>query len=115
MNQPPTSVAAVVADLVAEMEKAVPTHLLPHIAKPEQVARVVQTTVDALAQDRYRRRGIPYVKYSGRVRYLRADVLKFMADNRIGRRRLMTTTNSKTAPARPGVGAPDGGRLNPFI
>ncbi|VBA60517.1 hypothetical protein LAUMK191_05563 [Mycobacterium attenuatum] len=57
---------------------------LPPVAKAEQVAVVVQTTVDALAQDRYRRRGIPYVKIGGRVRYLRADVLKFLADNRIG-------------------------------
>lgn len=57
---------------------------LPPIATAAQVAGVVQTTVDALAQDRYRRRGIPHVKIGGRVRYLRADVLKFLADNRIG-------------------------------
>ncbi|OBF95782.1 hypothetical protein A5773_13865 [Mycobacterium sp. 852014-52450_SCH5900713] len=57
---------------------------LPPIATAAQVAEVVQTTVDALAQDRYRRRGIPHVKIGGRVRYLRADVLKFLADNRIG-------------------------------
>ncbi|CAM4413561.1 hypothetical protein MB901379_03891 [Mycobacterium basiliense] len=41
-------------------------------------------TVDSLAQDRYRRRGIPWIKISGRVRYLRSDVLKFLADNRFG-------------------------------
>ena len=57
---------------------------LPSVAKAEQVAVVVQTTVDALAQDRYRRRGIPYVKIGGRVRYLREDVLDFLAANRIG-------------------------------
>ncbi|AYE93445.1 DNA-binding protein [Mycobacterium paragordonae] len=57
---------------------------LPSIATAAQVAGVLQTTVDALAQDRYRRRGIPHVKIGGRVRYLRADVLKFLADNRIG-------------------------------
>ena len=84
MTAPPTSVAAIAAQLVAEMEKQITVHLLPHIAKPEQVAIVVQTSVDALAQDRYRRRGLPFVKISGRVRYLRADVLKFLADNRIG-------------------------------
>ncbi|MCX2929273.1 helix-turn-helix domain-containing protein [Mycobacterium sp. CVI_P3] len=65
------------ADLIAAEE-------LPSVAKPEQVAIVVQTTADALAQDRYRRRGIPFVKIGGRVRYLREDVLKFLADNRIG-------------------------------
>ncbi|OBB71236.1 hypothetical protein A5759_23275 [Mycobacterium sp. 852014-52144_SCH5372336] len=66
------------------MDKQIPEHLLPHIAKPEHVAKVMHTTVDALAQDRYRRRGLPWVKISGRVRYLRADVLKFLAHNRIG-------------------------------
>ena len=57
---------------------------LPEIAKADQVAAVMQTTAAALAQDRYLRRGIPYVKIGGRVRYLREDVLKFLADNRIG-------------------------------
>ncbi|SLL01214.1 Uncharacterised protein [Mycobacteroides abscessus subsp. abscessus] len=65
------------ADLLAPDE-------LPPIATTAQVALVVQTTVDALAQDRYRRRGIPYVKIGGRVRYLREDVVKFLEDNRIG-------------------------------
>jgi hypothetical protein len=57
---------------------------LPPVATPTQVAAVVQTSVDALAQDRYRRRGLPYVKISGRVRYLRADVLAHLSANRIG-------------------------------
>lgn len=84
MTRPPTSVATAVADLVADMEKQVPEHLLPHIAKPAHVAAVMHMTVDALAQDRYRQRGLPWVKISGRVRYLRADVLKFLAENRFG-------------------------------
>jgi hypothetical protein len=49
-----------------------------------QTAAVVQTTVAALAQDRSRRRGLPYVKIGGRVRYLREDVLSYLAANRIG-------------------------------
>lgn len=72
------------ASAIADMEKTVPERLLPHVSKPQQVAVIMQTTVDALAQDRYRRRGIPHVKIGGRVRYLRTDVLKFLADNRIG-------------------------------
>jgi hypothetical protein len=64
-------------DLIAPEE-------LPPVAKAEQVAAVVQTTVDALAQDRYRRRGIPFVKIGGRVRYLREDVLEYLAANRSG-------------------------------
>lgn len=65
------------AELIAPEE-------LPPVATAAQVATVVQTTVDALAQDRYRRRGIPYVKIGGRIRYLRDDVLKFLSENRIG-------------------------------
>lgn len=57
---------------------------LPPVATPSQVAAVVQMSVDALAQDRYRRRGIPYVKIGGRVRYLRQDVLNYLNANRIG-------------------------------
>ncbi|MDW5609268.1 DNA-binding protein [Mycolicibacterium sp. D5.8-2] len=84
MKSPPEGYESVAATLLEEMEKQVPEHLLPHIAKAEHVAAVLHTTVDALAQDRYRRRGLPWCKIGGRVRYLRADVLKFLADSRIG-------------------------------
>ncbi len=77
-------VAAAAADLVAQMEAQVPIELLPPVSMPEHVAKVLHTTVDALAQDRYRRRGVPWTKVGGRVRYLRTDVLKFLAANRFG-------------------------------
>ncbi|MDQ1250705.1 MAG: hypothetical protein QG597_5085 [Actinomycetota bacterium] len=77
-------VAAAAADLVAQMEAQVPIDLLPPVSMPEHVANVLHTTVDALAQDRYRRRGVPWCKVGGRVRYLRTDVLKFLAANRFG-------------------------------
>lgn len=57
---------------------------LPAIATAAQVAPLLQTTVESLAQDRYRRRGLPFVKIGGRVRYLRADVIAYLADNRMG-------------------------------
>lgn len=57
---------------------------LPALATPAQVATVMQTTVDSLAQDRYRRRGLPWIKVSGRVRYSRADVLAYLSANRFG-------------------------------
>jgi hypothetical protein len=63
------------ADLADREEQVLAPEDLPPIATPTQLAKAVQTTVDALAQDRYRRRGIPHVKIGGRVRYLRADVL----------------------------------------
>jgi len=64
------------ADLVAPED-------LPPVSTAAQVAAVVQTTVDALAQDRYRRRGIPFVKIGGRVRYLREDVLAYLEAQRV--------------------------------
>jgi hypothetical protein len=74
--------SAAVADLVAEMNRTISTDVLPYVAKSDQVAGVIQTSVDALAQDRYRGRGIPFVKVGGRVRYLREDVLAYLAANR---------------------------------
>jgi hypothetical protein len=55
---------------------------LPPVAKPAQVAKVIQTSEASLAQDRYRGRGIPFVKIAGRVRYLRQDVLDYLAAHR---------------------------------
>lgn len=57
---------------------------LPALATPAQVAEVMQTTVDSLAQDRYRRRGLPWIKVSGRIRYSRNDVLAYLSANRFG-------------------------------
>lgn len=57
---------------------------LPALATPAQVAAMMQTTVDALAQDRYRRRGLPWIKVAGRVRYSRVDVIAFLTANRVG-------------------------------
>jgi hypothetical protein len=57
---------------------------LPPIATATQVAAVLQTSVEALAQDRYRRRGVPWVKVGGRVRYMREDVLSYLTANRFG-------------------------------
>lgn len=57
--------------------------VLPPIATSKQVAQVVQTSESALAQDRHRGTGIPFVKIGGRVRYLRQDVLAYLAANRM--------------------------------
>jgi hypothetical protein len=59
--------------------------VLPPVATPDQIADFVQTTPAALAQDRYRGRGIPFVKIAGRVRYLRKDVLAYLEANRMQR------------------------------
>lgn len=49
-----------------------------------QLAPVLGTTENALANDRYRKRGIPYIKYEKRVRYLRVDVARYLIANRRG-------------------------------
>ena len=56
---------------------------LPDVATPKQTADYVGSTVQALAQDRYLDRGLPYCRYGGRIRYLRQDVLDYLAENRV--------------------------------
>lgn len=55
---------------------------LPAICKSEELAPVMRTTVGALANDRYRGVGIPFVRHGRRIRYLRADVARYLAANR---------------------------------
>ena len=55
---------------------------LPPVIKPTELAPVIRATIDALAQDRYRQTGIPYVKLGRRVRYLRADVARYLMAHR---------------------------------
>lgn len=64
------------------VETGIDLSSLQAIIKPSELAPVIRTTVDALAQDRYRGVGIPYVKLGRRVRYLRADVARFLMAHR---------------------------------
>ncbi len=50
----------------------------------QQLAPVLDVTPAALAQDRYRGVGIPYVKLGRRVRYIRADVARYLVTHRTG-------------------------------
>jgi hypothetical protein len=63
-------------------ETGIDLSLLPAVIMPEELAAALRTTVGALAQDRHMRRGVPYTKYGRRVRYLRADVARYLAANR---------------------------------
>jgi hypothetical protein len=56
---------------------------LPAVATPEQVGPVLGKTQAALAQDRNRKRGIPYIKVGSRIRYLRSDVEAYLLANRV--------------------------------
>jgi hypothetical protein len=55
---------------------------LPTVLTPAELAPVLRTSVGALATDRYRKRGIPFVHYGRRVRYLKVDVARYLAANR---------------------------------
>ena len=57
---------------------------LPPVMSTGELAPVLGVTPGALAQDRYRGCGIPYVKYGSRVRYLRADVARYLVTHRAG-------------------------------
>jgi hypothetical protein len=79
-------VSAAVADAIAGIAPngVMPRVPLPEVSTGKQLAAFLQTTEAALAQDRYLRRGVPWVKIGARVRYLRADVLNYLAANRSG-------------------------------
>jgi hypothetical protein len=58
---------------------------LPLVATPQQVSPVVNLSVGALAQDRYMKRGIPYVELGPRrPRYLKLDVARYLIKQRRG-------------------------------
>lgn len=59
---------------------------MPPVMPPQFLAEFLQVSTEALAQDRFHGRGIPFVKIGAkRVRYLREDVLKYLQDNRMRR------------------------------
>ena len=60
--------------------------VLPPVMTAAQLATVLGTTPSALAQTRYRGDDhvIPYVKYGRLVRYLRADVARYLVTHRTG-------------------------------
>ncbi|MBS9535044.1 helix-turn-helix domain-containing protein [Mycobacterium sp. M1] len=55
---------------------------MPEIMSEEELSKFVGIPPRSLAQDRYLGKGIPYVKFGQRVRYLRDDVIAFMLANR---------------------------------
>lgn len=58
---------------------------VPDVMDSKQLGSVIGTTAEALAQDRYLGIGIPYVIVGRRrVRYLKADVVRYLTENRRG-------------------------------
>jgi hypothetical protein len=64
------------------IETGIDMSKLPDICTAEQLGPVLGVTVGALANDRYRHVGIPFVKHGKRVRYLRVDVARYLIANR---------------------------------
>jgi hypothetical protein len=69
--------------LCDELNRQLPVDVLPPVATGRQVAAVIGTSEAALSQERYQHKGIPYTKIGRRVRYLRSDVIEFLATNRV--------------------------------
>jgi hypothetical protein len=58
---------------------------LPALLTPAELARVMRTTINSLAQDRYLGRGVPFVKHGRKVLYRQSDVLAYLDANTIQR------------------------------
>jgi hypothetical protein len=55
---------------------------LPSIMTAAELAPAIRVTVGALSQDRFQKRGIPYIRMGSRsIRYVRADVARYLAAN----------------------------------
>lgn len=58
---------------------------LPDVLTPHELGELMRCSTQSLAQDRYLGRGVPFVKFGGRIRYLRSDVLAYLSANRMQR------------------------------
>ncbi|MGE5694091.1 MAG: hypothetical protein ACM4D3_02325 [Candidatus Sericytochromatia bacterium] len=55
---------------------------LPAIMTAAELAPAIRSSEGALAQDRYRNRGIPYIRMGRRIRYVRTEVARYLAAKR---------------------------------
>lgn len=56
---------------------------LPTFLKAREVAEWLGISEQALAQDRFRGDGIPFVRIGARVRYRMADLLQYVEENTV--------------------------------
>lgn len=54
---------------------------LPPLLTPAELAQLMRTTTNSLAQERYLGRGVPFIKNGRRVLYARADVRAYLDAN----------------------------------
>lgn len=57
--------------------------MLPEICNTEELARAIHVTAGSLTQDRYMRRGLPYLRLGRRIRYSRAAVARYLLDHHV--------------------------------
>jgi hypothetical protein len=55
---------------------------LPPLLTPPEVAGLLRTTTNTLAQDRYLGRGVPFIRHGRKVLYARTDVMAYLEGNR---------------------------------
>lgn len=55
---------------------------LPPVMTAAELAPAIGSSEGALAQDRYRNRGIPYIRLGRRIRYARAEVARYLSTHR---------------------------------
>jgi hypothetical protein len=83
-----TSVAARCGDMAdAELaqlynQTGVDLSALPAVMTAEELGPAIRRSVGALAQDRYRNQGIPYIKMGRGIRYARGEVARYLLANR---------------------------------
>lgn len=66
----------------SKMEKRmIALNALPPLMTPAELADLMRTTTNSLAQDRYLGRGVPFIKNGKRVLYARTAVLDYLERN----------------------------------
>jgi excisionase family DNA binding protein len=58
---------------------------LDELLTPGEAAEYLGTTAAVLAQDRYQRRGLPYVRLGRRIRYRAKDIAAYIDANTVAR------------------------------
>ena len=56
---------------------------MPDLLLPDELARLIRTTTNVLAQERHNGRGIPFVRHGRKVLYPKAEVLAYLAANTV--------------------------------
>jgi hypothetical protein len=62
-------------------ERMIAMDALPPLLTPAELADLMRTTTNSLAQDRYLGRGVPFIKNGKRVLYARTAILAYLERN----------------------------------